>query len=475
MSEYLVTIGLETHVQLKTKSKMFCGCPRLAGEDPNLNVCPVCLGYPGTLPVMNEQAVLLTVKTGLMIGSEISRFSKFDRKNYFYPDMPKNYQISQFDKPLCIGGQVEIEVDGEQKAVCVTRIHLEEDVAKNTHVEGASLIDFNRAGTPLMEIVTDPVIESADEAFAYLQALKQILQYGQISDCNLEEGNIRCDVNCSVRPVGQEKLGVKTEIKNMNTFKGVHRALTYEIQRQIRELKAGNAIVQETRRWDDAAGATYSMRSKEYAHDYRYFPEPDLMPVVLESETIQALADSLPELPAHRRARLVEEYGIPDYDAGVLVADKEVADFYEAAAKASGLPKAVSNWMMTEMLRVLSEKEITIKDIPVSAAQLASLVKLVDGNVVNSRGAKEVFAELVEKGGDPKQIIEARGLAQESDTSAIDQYADQAISEHPESVADYQSGKKAALQFLVGQVMRLSKGKANPQMAAETLKNKLSS
>ena len=466
-------IGLEVHVQLKTQSKMFCGCPTTFGNPPNTNVCPVCLGYPGAMPVANEEAVRLTVRTGLLIGSRINQRSKFDRKNYFYPDMPKNYQISQYDLPLCVGGAVEIEVGGKKKTVNITRIHLEEDVGKNMHFETASGIDYNRAGTPLMEIVTEPDIHSADEAMAFLLALKQILLYGGVSDCNLEQGNLRCDINCSVRPVGREKLGTKAEIKNMNTFKGVYHALSYEIQRQIREVEKGGVIVQETRRWDDLAGMTSSMRSKEEAHDYRYFPEPDLLPVVLSDDEIATIKASLPELPQARKARLTQEYGLPEYDAGVLVADKAIADYYETVAKLGGNAKAASNWVMTEMLGKLSANVMEIGAAKVTPQALADLIKLVDQKVINQPSAKEVFAELFENGGDPGSIVRAKGLIQVSDSGAIEGFADQAIRDNEKSVKDYQAGKQAALKFLIGQVMKLSKGKANPQMAQDVLVRKL--
>ncbi len=466
-------IGLEVHVQLKTQSKMFCGCPTTFGNPPNTNVCPVCLGYPGAMPVANEEAVRLTVRTGLLIGSRINQRSKFDRKNYFYPDMPKNYQISQYDLPLCVGGAVEIEVGGKKKTVNITRIHLEEDVGKNMHFETASGIDYNRAGTPLMEIVTEPDIHSADEAMAFLLALKQILLYGGVSDCNLEQGNLRCDINCSVRPVGREKLGTKAEIKNMNTFKGVYHALSYEIQRQIREVEKGGVIVQETRRWDDLAGMTSSMRSKEEAHDYRYFPEPDLLPVVLSDDEIATIKASLPELPHARKARLTQEYGLPEYDAGVLVADKAIADYYETVAKLGGNAKAASNWVMTEMLGKLSANGMEIGAAKVTPQALADLIKLVDQKVINQPSAKEVFAELFENGGDPGSIVRAKGLIQVSDSGAIEGFADQAIRDNEKSVKDYQAGKQAALKFLIGQVMKLSKGKANPQMAQDVLVRKL--
>ncbi len=471
--EYKVSIGLETHVQLKTRSKIWCGCPNVFGSEPNTDVCPICLGYPGTMPVLNREAVRLTVTAGLMLGCEISRYSKFDRKSYFYPDMPKNYQISQYDLPLCLGGGVDIDVEGTRKTVRIHRIHLEEDVAKNNHFAQSSGVDFNRAGTPLMEIVSEPDLASADEAFAFLVALKQMLVYGGISDCNLEQGNMRCDINCSVRPAEREALGTKTEIKNMNTFKGVYRSLSYEIKRQIDVLEQGGTIRQETRRWDDDAGVTRSMRTKEYAHDYRYFPEPDLMPVVLSDAEIDAWRATLPEMPATRRERLMREYGLPDYDAGVLVADKAIADYFEEVARLSGNAKAASNWMMTEMMRLLSERELEIGAVRMTPESLAGLIRLVDEKVLNAPGAKEVFSVLFEEGGDPKKIVDERGLAQISDSGALDQWVEDAIAANPKSVADYQGGKKAALQFLMGQVMRASKGKANPPLVLDALRKRL--
>ena len=470
---YVATIGLETHVQLRTRSKIFCGCSTAFGAEPNTHVCPVCLGLPGAMPVLNREAVRLTVISGLLLGCRINGSSKFDRKNYYYPDMPKNYQISQYDRPLCLGGAVEIRTGVGPKTVHLTRIHLEEDVAKNLHFDRSSGIDFNRAGTPLMEIVTEPDLSTADEAFEYLQALKQILLYGGVSDCNLEEGNVRCDLNVSVRPEGSPTLGVKVEIKNMNTFKGVHRALTYEIRRQIDVKLRGGSLVQETRRWDDEAGVTESMRTKEQAHDYRYFPEPDLMPVVLDGATIEAWRSTLPELPAARCGRFVRDYGLPEYDAGVLTADKALADFFESAAKASDNFKAVSNWIMTDVLRVLSERGVAIASLPLTAAALAGLVALVDRKIVNMPTAKEVFAELIDRGGDPAEIVKRRGLGQVSDAGAIEAFADQAIAANPGPAAEFRAGKAPALQFLIGQVMKLSRGKANPQLAAEVLRRRL--
>jgi aspartyl-tRNA(Asn)/glutamyl-tRNA(Gln) amidotransferase subunit B len=471
--KYIAAIGLEVHVQLLTKTKMFCACKTVYGSPPNTQVCPVCLGYPGALPVINQEALHLTVMTGLMLGSRINRFSKFDRKNYFYPDMPKNYQISQYDCPLCVGGGLEIIYDGKSKNVSLTRIHLEEDVGKNMHAGDISSVDFNRAGHPLMEIVTEPVMNSPEEAFAFLLALKQILTYGMLSGCNLEEGNIRCDINCSVRPETQERLGVKTEIKNLNTFKGVYQALKYEIARQTGILNSGGRIAQETRRWDSERGVTESMRSKEEAHDYRYFPDPDLLPVEISEEQIKNWQKGIPELPRQRCERLGRQYAIPEYDARVISADKAVADFYEEAAGLAHNPKAVANWVMTEMLRLLTEKEMGIEKVKITPHALAELVQLVDAGMLNSNSAKQVFAVLFEKGGHPASLVDEMGLAQVSDTSQLEQFVAQALAENPKSVSDYRGGREAALKFLVGQVMRLSRGKANPQIVPELLKKKL--
>lgn len=471
--KYLATIGLEVHVQLRTRTKMFCACRTDFGAPPNTQVCPVCLGYPGTLPVMNQAAIRLTVLTGLMLGCRINAFSKFDRKNYFYPDMPKNYQISQYDQPLCRGGELDIQGPGFAKTVRLTRIHLEEDVAKNMHVRDSSTVDFNRAGHPLMEIVTEPDLNAPEEAWAFLQALKQILLYGDISPCNLEEGNLRCDINCSVRPAGQDHLGVKVEIKNLNTFKGVFQALKHEIDRQVEVLAGGGTIVQETRRWDTEAGVTASMRSKEMAHDYRYFPDPDLMPVVLAPEQIESWKTLLPELPRQRCERLIREYGLPAYDARVLAADKGVVDYFEEAARLSDNPKAVSNWIMTEMLRLLAAQEQDIAQVKIRPQALAELVRLTASQALNSNSAKEVFAILFAEGGNPRQIVQERGLAQVSDTGALAALVGEVLAANPKSAADYRAGKEAALKFLMGQVMRRSQGKANPLVVQEILKKQL--
>jgi len=471
--KYIASIGLEVHVQLKTDSKMFCSCRTSFGDKPNANICPVCLGYPGTMPTMNEKAICYTVMTGLMTGSSISNYSKFDRKSYFYPDMPKNYQISQYDMPLCVGGSVQIESDAGARSVALCRIHLEEDVAKNLHFANHSGVDFNRAGTPLMEVVTEPDMVSPDEALAFLLALKQILQYVGASDCNLEEGNLRCDVNCSVRPEGTETLGTKSEIKNLNTFKGVHDALAYEIVRQVEALQNGERIVQDTRRWDVDAGATFQMRSKEAAHDYRYFPEPDLMPVVLLQEQIDTWKKGLPELPGARRKRFVAQYGLPEYDARVLAGDREVADLFEQAASFNTDYKSVSNWIMTELLRHLSETGKTVASLPLTPKALADLVALVGGGKVTSTSAKEILGELMAHGGDPATIMQARGLVQVNDSEELSMFVNEAVADNPKSVEDYRKGKKAAIQFLVGQVMKQSRGKANPQIVAQLVRERI--
>jgi len=470
---YLTTIGLEVHVQLKTKTKMFCGCPTGYGAEPNTLVCPVCLGYPGAMPVANREAIRLTVISGLMIGSHISEYSKFDRKSYFYPDMPKNYQISQFDKPLCEGGSVTVTVDGKDKVLGVTRIHLEEDVGKSTHLASSSGVDFNRAGHPLMEIVSEPDMESPEEAYAYLQELRRILLYAGVSYCNLEEGNMRCDVNVSVRPDTQKELGTKAELKNLNSFHGVLHSLHYEVRRQTEMLERGEKIVQETRRWDPDKGITTSMRIKEDAHDYRYFPEPDLMPVVLDRNQVDAWKAALPELPRIRKQRFIDEYSLPEYDAGVLVAERDIADFFEAAAKLVATPKSVSNWIMTEVMRVLSERDCSISQLKITPENLAYLIKLVEKKTVNMTGAKEVFEVLIDSGGDPATIVEDKGLVQVSDVGEIEAFVDQALADNPKSVEDFRNGKTAAVKFLIGQVMRLSRGKANPQMVSQMISEKL--
>lgn len=474
MQKYEPVIGLEIHVQLKTNTKIFCGCRvHKPDAEPNTNVCPVCLGYPGVLPVMNEKVIQLCCKAGLLLNCTINRFSKWDRKNYLYPDMPKNYQITQYDQPLCLGGYIPAEIDGQIQRFPLTRIHQEEDVAKNTHRPNFSLIDFNRAGTPLMEIVTEPEIHSPEEAYAILMSLKQILQYGGISDCDQERGNLRCDVNISMRPKGETGLGTKSEIKNMNSFKGIYNALKYEIARQTETLERGGEILQETRRWDPETETTSSMRTKEEAHDYRYFPDPDLMPVVISEEQIEAWKRELPELPAQRRERYCTQLGLPEYDAGVIVADKKIADFFEETIGLGPEPKTVSNWIMGEAMRLLSEREIEIDQAQIRPRALADLIGLIENKTINNNAAKEVFEILFTKGGSPQEIVESEGMAQVSDENALEEWAKRVITENPDSVQDYKNGKEASINYLMGQVMRLSKGKANPQNVIAILKEKL--
>lgn len=459
--KFVTSIGLEVHVQLDTRTKMFCGCAT-ASESENTATCPVCLGYPGAMPVMNEEAIRRTVLAGLMLGAEINTFSKFDRKSYFYPDMPKNYQISQYDRPLCVGGGVTIGAGADARLIRLTRIHLEEDVAKCVHYEKYSGVDFNRAGIPLMEIVTEPDMTAPEEAFEFLQNLRRLLLYAGVSECNLEAGNMRCDVNVSVRSDARADLGTKIEIKNMNTFKGVLHALRYEVGRQSEALRKGGRIVQETRRWDPDAERTFTMRVKEDAHDYRYFPEPDLLPVVLEREQIEAWGATLPERPEQKRRRFIADLGLPEYDAEVLSADRRIAEFFERAA-ARGQAKRVSNLMMTEVMRLLAESGKSLEQARLSPEALAELAGLLAEGVINQPTAKMLLPELFEKGGMPARIVKARGLAQVSNAGELDRWIRQAIEANPAAVKDFFDGKKAAAKFLVGQVMKLSRGKAAPR------------
>lgn len=471
--DYEAVIGLETHVQLKTRSKMWCGCANEFGAPPNTNVCPVCLGLPGVLPVANEEALRLTALTGLLLNCTVPGHAKFDRKNYFYPDVPKNYQITQYDMPSTKDGYVDFEFEGRIARVRITRAHLEEDVGKNFHFERNSGVDFNRAGVPLMEIVSEPDITSADMAYTYLNALKDILIFGAASDCDMEKGMVRCDVNVSVRPKGQKELGAKIEIKNMNTFSGVRRAIEYEVPRQIDVLQKGGKLSQETRRWDDVAGITETMRTKEYAHDYRYFPEPDLMPFAPSDEWLAEVRGRVVELPLARKQRFMATYNLPAPDAETFVNDRPLADYFEVAARGAKSPKAVANWVINNLRAKLTETQSTLDTVKMKPADIQELLALVDSGKISTKIAQDVFSDMFVSGDSPAKIVEQKGLAQVSDESAIEKFCDEVIAANPKSAADFKAGKGAALNFLKGQVMKLSKGKANPSLVGEMLERKL--
>jgi aspartyl-tRNA(Asn)/glutamyl-tRNA(Gln) amidotransferase subunit B len=472
--EYEAVIGLEVHAELKTESKLFCGCSTKFGSEPNTQTCPVCLGLPGVLPVLNEKALEYTIKAGLALGSEIPSFSKFDRKNYFYPDLPKDYQVSQFDKPFCVGGKVEIWIDDTRKTIGLTRAHLEEEAGKLNHYESESGVDFNRTGVPLLEIVSEPEMSTPDEAYQFLVELKQILEYIEISDCNMEEGSLRCDANVSIRPKGARELGVKVEVKNMNSFNGVRKALAYEIERLEDLARDGEKIVQETRRWDADKQMTFSMRSKEEAHDYRYFPEPDLVPVEMDRDQVNRIAEQIPELPLKRRERFMREYQLSQYDAGVLTAQKEFAKYFESCCKLCDNYKVVANWIMGDFSRELNENKIDIDECRITPRMLTDMINLIDSGKISGKIAKTVFNKMFETGKDPEEIIENEGLVQISDTSELEAIIDKIIEQNQSSVADFKAGKQKALGHLVGQVMRETRGKANPQMVNQLLVQKLS-
>ena len=492
--DYEAVIGLETHVQLKTKSKMWCGCANAFGSPPNTNVCPVCLGLPGVLPVPNDEALRLTAITGLLLNCTIPPRAKFDRKSYFYPDMPKNYQITQYDQPSTATGYLDFEFQGGTARVRITRAHLEEDVGKSTHFDRTSGVDFNRAGVPLLEIVSEPDLTSADMAYEYLNALKDVLIHGDISDCDMEKGMVRCDVNISVRPVGTKELGAKIEIKNMNSFSGVRKALEYEIPRQIEVVKKGGKLIQSTRRWDDVAGITEEMRTKEHAHDYRYFPDPDLMPLQPSEEWLATVRARVVELPLARKQRFMRDYQLPVGDAETFKNDVPLGDYFEQLAKQSKNPKAIANWVINNLRAKMAavgtdstpshnQDGDRVESVPPSGTTLATLkfkpesllelVSLVEAKTISSSAAQQVFAEMFDTGQAPSVIVQEKGLAQVSDTGAIEKFCDDAIAAHPGPAADFRAGKAAALNFLKGQVMKLSKGKANPALAGEILERKL--
>ena len=475
MRDYEVVIGLEVHAQLKTESKIFCSCSTRFGAGPNENTCPVCTGMPGQLPVLNARAVEYAVKMALAVDCTVNRRSLFARKNYFYPDLPMGYQISQFELPVAEHGHIDIQTDKGAKRIGITRIHMENDAGKNIHSasDNASYVDLNRAGVPLIEIVSEPDMRSAEEAVAYLKNLRAILVYLGICDGNLEEGSFRCDANVSIRPFGQEEFGTRTELKNMNSFRNIQRAIEYEVERQIDMVEDGETIVQETRLFDVTKGETRSMRGKEEAHDYRYFPDPDLLPLVIEEDRIEAWRAELPELPAARCRRYQDDLGLPEYDAGVLTAEKEVADYFEAALQEYGEAKKLSNWIMGEVMRELNDRGATLDACRLQPSELAKLVRLVDDGVISGNIAKNVFKELFEKGGDPEAHVKAKGLVQISDTSAIEGLVDEVIAENPSEVERFKGGEKKLTGFFVGQVMKKSKGKANPGLVNQLLARKL--
>ena len=476
MQGFEAVIGLEVHAQLKTRAKVFCGCSTAFGAEPNRHTCPVCLGMPGVLPVLNREAVTLLLRTALALNAEIRPVSVFARKNYFYPDLPKGYQISQYELPFCENGFLRIETPEGSRRIGIARIHLEEDAGKNVHgADGdpASYVDLNRTGVPLMEIVSRPDLRGPEEAAAYMRKLRSVLRYIEACDGNMEEGSLRCDANVSLRRAGEETLGTRTEIKNMNSFKHVHKALEYEIRRQAEVLRGGGSVVQETRLWDAERGITVSMRGKEEAHDYRYFPEPDLLPLRVEPEWIREVERGLPELPDRKRERFEREYGLPAYDAEVLTASRELADYFEACARACGAPKAAANWIMGDVLRECKGDEASLRDLAVTPEMLAEMIGLIQDGTISGKIAKKVFQEMVRTGARPGQIVREQDLVQVTDEKALAELVDRVLAEHPEQVAEYRGGKHKVFGFLVGQVMKASRGKANPKAVNALLRQRL--
>jgi aspartyl-tRNA(Asn)/glutamyl-tRNA(Gln) amidotransferase subunit B len=476
-SKYETVIGLEVHVELHTRTKIFCGCSTSFGAPPNTHTCPVCLGHPGVLPVLNRQAVEYAMKAAMALNCEIATDAKFDRKNYFYPDSPKAYQISQYDQPIGQNGWIDIEVNGETKRIGITRVHLEEDAGKLTHVDGgmASLVDFNRVGTPLIEIVSEPDIRSPEEARLYLEKLRAIMLYCEVSDVKMEEGSLRCDANISLRPYGQEKFGTRTELKNMNSFRSVQRGLEYEQWRQADILDSGGEVVQETRRYDDESGKTFPMRGKEESHDYRYFPDPDLVRLHIDDEWKARVRASIPELPDSRKARYVKDYGLPSYDAEVITASKQLADFFEDSLNYTKDAKAVANWIMGDLLGYLNANNLEFSQVKVTGRGLGEMIGLIEKGTISGKIAKTVFREMLETGKSPQSIVEEKGLVQINDEGAIKAVVEKVVANNPQSVADFKAGKEKAIGFLVGQVMKETKGKANPGLVNKLIVDAINS
>ncbi|MHB1652691.1 MAG: Asp-tRNA(Asn)/Glu-tRNA(Gln) amidotransferase subunit GatB [Desulfitobacteriaceae bacterium] len=476
--KYEMVCGVETHVELATKTKIFCGCSTEFGGEQNTHVCPVCLGLPGVLPVLNREVVNLAIKAGLALNCEIADFSKFDRKNYYYPDLPKNYQTSQYDLPICKKGRLEIQIEGQTKIIGITRAHMEEDAGKLVHsgetiiTSDESYVDYNRTGVPLLEIVSEPDMRSVQEVLAYVGQLVQILQYTEVSDCRMEQGSIRFDINVSLRPIGSEAFGIRTETKNLNSFSSVRRCLEYELERQAEVLGAGDKVIQETRTWDEGKGLTLSLRIKEEAHDYRYFPEPDLVPLVIDQAWVENIRETLPELPVQRRVRYLS-LGLSEYDAGVLTASKDLADFFDKALAHYQDAKSLANWVMGDFLRLLNVNQRSVLDCPISPLQLAELLDLVDKGTLSGKIAKGVIEEMYASGKDPTVVIREKGLAQISDEGALATIVDQVLTANPQSVEDFRAGKERAIGFLVGQVMKATKGQANPGLVNKLLKEKM--
>ncbi len=469
-SDYEIVMGLEVHSELKTNTKIFCGCKNEFGGEPNTHCCPICTGMPGTLPVLNGLVVEFAIKAGLATNCKINQFSKQDRKNYFYPDLPKAYQVSQFDLPLCYEGEIEIEVDDEVRKIGITRIHIEEDAGKLNHEENGTLVDYNRCGVPLIEIVSEPDFRSPKEVGIYMEKIRTILLYADVSDCKMNEGSLRCDVNLSVRKWGEKEFGTRTEMKNINSFNFAVKAAEYEAKRQIKVIEGGGKIIQESRRWDEVKGVTVSMRTKEDAHDYRYFPEPDLMPIVTTDEQLKQWRSELPIMPDVRIKKFIDGYKIAPAEAKLLVASRIIADFLEEGAKGSKNPKSVGSWIITEVFSRLSEDEKEQGPLPIKGARVGELVDLIEDNVISSKIAKEVFAKMWETGKSPATIVEEDGLKQNSNTDELKGMAEEVIANNPKPVADYLGGKEAAIQSLMGQMMKATRGKANPKMVIDLLK-----